>query len=336
MVAAASNAARMVRAGGGFVAEADEPVMIAQVQLVGVADPAAASARAIEAARRGDPGRWPGRRCRACARAAAARATSDRCAVRALDGPAPARRRHASSSHLHVDCRDAMGANLVNTVAEAVADRAGRAGRAAARACASSRTCATGAGARRGARALGRRALGRDRGHRRRRACAAGIVAASRFAELDPYRAATHNKGIMNGVDAVVIATGNDWRGVEAGAHAYAARGGRYGPLATWAARGRRAWSAGSSCRWRSAPSAAPCRCTRARAWRCASWASSPPRELAHGRRPRRPGLEPGRAARARHRGHPARSHGAARPRRGQGRGAGRRSRRAGGTEEAL
>jgi hydroxymethylglutaryl-CoA reductase len=61
-----------------------------------------------------------------------------------------------------------------------------------------------------------------------------GVVAASRFAEDDPYRAATHNKGIMNGVDAVVIATGNDWRGVEAGAHAFAAASGRYRPLATW------------------------------------------------------------------------------------------------------
>jgi len=61
-----------------------------------------------------------------------------------------------------------------------------------------------------------------------------GIVAASQFAEDDPYRAATHNKGIMNGVDAVVIATGNDWRGVEAGAHAFAATSGRYRPLAVW------------------------------------------------------------------------------------------------------
>jgi hydroxymethylglutaryl-CoA reductase len=61
-----------------------------------------------------------------------------------------------------------------------------------------------------------------------------GIVAASRFAELDPYRAATHNKGIMNGIDAVVIATGNDWRAVEAGAHAFAARSGQYSPLAVW------------------------------------------------------------------------------------------------------
>jgi degradative hydroxymethylglutaryl-CoA reductase len=63
------------------------------------------------------------------------------------------------------------------------------------------------------------------------------IEQASRFAELDPYRAATHNKGIMNGVDAVVIATGNDWRAMEASAHAFAVKDGRYGPLATWRAR---------------------------------------------------------------------------------------------------
>ena len=61
-----------------------------------------------------------------------------------------------------------------------------------------------------------------------------GIVVASQFAAIDSYRAATHNKGIMNGVDAVAIATGNDWRALEAGAHAYAARSGTYRPLATW------------------------------------------------------------------------------------------------------
>jgi hydroxymethylglutaryl-CoA reductase len=66
------------------------------------------------------------------------------------------------------------------------------------------------------------------------RAVAEGIVQGSRFASADPYRAATHNKGIMNGIDAVAIATGNDWRAIEAGAHAYAAREGRYGPLSTW------------------------------------------------------------------------------------------------------
>ena len=61
-----------------------------------------------------------------------------------------------------------------------------------------------------------------------------GIIAAYAFAAVDPYRAATHNKGIMNGVDSVVIATGNDWRAIEAGAHAYAARSGRYTSLSTW------------------------------------------------------------------------------------------------------
>jgi hydroxymethylglutaryl-CoA reductase len=66
-----------------------------------------------------------------------------------------------------------------------------------------------------------------------------GIVAAWAFAAVDPYRAATHNKGIMNGVDAVVIATGNDWRAVEAGAHAYAARDGRYTSLSEWRADGQ-------------------------------------------------------------------------------------------------
>ena len=101
-----------------------------------------------------------------------------------------------------------------------------------------------------------------------------GIVAASRFAEDDPYRAATHNKGIMNGVDAVVIATGNDWRGVEAGAHAFAAADGRYRPLAVWRAENAASSSASSRCRWRSAPWAARCTRTRARAWRRSCWAS--------------------------------------------------------------
>jgi hydroxymethylglutaryl-CoA reductase len=123
-----------------------------------------------------------------------------------------------------------MGANLVNTVAEATADR-----------------IAAIAEARVGLRILSN--LSDKRCVRVRCRVGAddlatddmsgsdvidGMVAASRFAELDPYRAATHNKGIMNGVDAVVIATGNDWRAIEAGAHAYAARTGRYAPLAIW------------------------------------------------------------------------------------------------------
>jgi hydroxymethylglutaryl-CoA reductase len=132
--------------------------------------------------------------------------------------------------HIILDCQDAMGANLVNGVAEAVGGRIAKIAEAR----------------------LGLRILSNLSDKRCVRVTCRvsaetlatddmqgtdvidGMVAASRFAELDPYRAATHNKGIMNGIDAVVIATGNDWRAVEAGAHAYAARTGRYQPLAVW------------------------------------------------------------------------------------------------------
>ncbi len=92
-----------------------------------------------------------------------------------------------------------------------------------------------------------------------------GIIAAWAFAAVDPYRAATHNKGIMNGVDAVVIATGNDWRAIEAGAHAYAARSGHYTSLSTWGRTPRATWSARWKCPWRWASSAAPRVSTRRR-----------------------------------------------------------------------
>ena len=132
--------------------------------------------------------------------------------------------------HVHIDCRDAMGANMVNTVAEALAERVARLARGRSGLRILTNLCdrrRVRVQARVPARALATEALDGA-------AVRDGIVAASRFAEDDPYRAATHNKGIMNGVDAVVIATGNDWRGVEAGAHAFAAADGRYRPLATW------------------------------------------------------------------------------------------------------
>jgi hydroxymethylglutaryl-CoA reductase len=218
VVAAASNAAKMVREGGGFVADADEPVMIAQVELDGVAD----AARAEEAIRAHEGELFamadqavPG----LVARGGGTRGIE----VRDLgDGMVVV--------HFLVDCRDAMGANLVNTVAEHVAARV-----------------AALAGGTVGLRILSNLC---DRRCVRVRATVPvvalafdehpgevvrdGIVKASRFAERDPYRATTHNKGIMNGVDAAVVATGNDWRAVEAGAHAFAARSGRYAPLSTW------------------------------------------------------------------------------------------------------
>jgi len=217
VIAAASNAARMVREGGGFVAEADDPVMTAQIEIVDVTDPEASVAR-LEAA--------------ADELLALAHATLPRLAERGGGAREIEVRAHPRRVvvHVHVDCRNAMGANMVNTVAEALAARVaelagGRSGlRILTNLC--DRRCVR-VEARVPTQALGSETLDgatvRD-----------GIVAASLFAEDDPYRAATHNKGIMNGVDAVVIATGNDWRGVEAGAHAFAAVSGRYRPLATW------------------------------------------------------------------------------------------------------
>jgi hydroxymethylglutaryl-CoA reductase len=219
VIAAASNAARMVREGGGFIAEADEPVMTAQIEIVDVADPDASVSRL---------------RAASAELLALAHATLPRLAERGGGAREIEVRAHPRRVvvHVHVDCRNAMGANMVNTVAEALADRVaalagGRSGlRILTNLC--DRRCVR-VRARVPAAALASKTM--DGG-----AVRDGIVAASRFAEDDPYRAATHNKGIMNGVDAVVIATGNDWRGVEAGAHAFAAVSGRYRPLATWRA----------------------------------------------------------------------------------------------------
>jgi hydroxymethylglutaryl-CoA reductase len=219
VIAAASNAAKMVRQGGGFTADADPPIMTAQIEIVGVGDPVGARAR-IEAAADELLGLAHAALPRLSARGGGARELE----VRAL----PER----VIVHVHIDCRDAMGANMVNTVAETLGERvAGLAGgrgglRILTNLCDRRRVRV-----RASIPAVALATPGMDG-----EAVRDGIVAASRFAEDDPYRAATHNKGIMNGVDAVVIATGNDWRGVEAGAHAFAAVSGRYRPLATWRA----------------------------------------------------------------------------------------------------
>ncbi|MFT3691872.1 MAG: hydroxymethylglutaryl-CoA reductase, degradative [Kofleriaceae bacterium] len=219
IVAAASNAAKMARP-GGFTSTISAPVMIGQIQITHIPDcDAAMKALAIAApdmlaeAARLVP--------RLKERGGGPIAFEPR--LLCTDGPDGG----MIVVHLHVDCRDAMGANLVNTLCEAIAEPVARI-----------------AGGRAGLRILTNLTDGRtvtttcfisddalDGPHVRE-----AIAAASRFASLDPYRAATHNKGIMNGVDAVLVATGQDWRAVEAGAHAYAARSGKYAPLATWTA----------------------------------------------------------------------------------------------------
>jgi hydroxymethylglutaryl-CoA reductase len=227
VVAAASNAAKMVRAGGGFVAEVDPPLMTSQIQLIEVGDPDRAKARILAArsdilamADRAIPG--------LVARGGGARDLE----VRMLGLPED----RMIVVHVLVDCRDAMGANLVNSVAEAVGDRLGELADAKLGLRILSNLCDKRCVRVRCSVPADSLATDDMAGE----AVVDGIVNASRFAELDPYRAATHNKGIMNGVDAVVIATGNDWRAVEAGAHAFAARSGRYAPLATWRRQGDR------------------------------------------------------------------------------------------------
>ena len=222
VVAGVSYAAKMVRAGGGFRAEADRSLMIGQVQVVGLADVDRA-AEAVQAARedilaeanRHDPMLI---RLHGGAKDLEVRPLYD-----TLAGPMLIVR-------LIYDVRDAMGANAVNTAVEAIAPLIARitGGRTLLRILSNlaDRRLAR-AWARVPAEQLAREGLdGRE--------VARGIFQANAFALADPYRAATHNKGIMNGIDAVAIATGNDWRAIEAGAHAYAARSGQYRALTDW------------------------------------------------------------------------------------------------------
>ncbi len=222
IVAALSAAAKIARAGGGFQADADEPILIGQVQVVDAPHGAQARARLLQRkeqilnlANAMHP--------KMVARGGGARD------IEVLIHPT----RDLGDMlvlHLLVDTRDAMGANLVNTMCEGVASLVENitGGKVFLRILSN----------------LTDRAMVRARTTIPLAALAGkgfdaeqvrdGIVIASEFAAIDPYRAATHNKGIMNGVDAVALATGNDWRAIEAGAHAYAARGGRYTSLSRW------------------------------------------------------------------------------------------------------
>jgi hydroxymethylglutaryl-CoA reductase len=219
VVAAASRAALLARAGGGFTGEADAPIMTAQVQLDDVADPAGAPAR-VAAGRAAILAAGDAAIPSMVARGGGCRDVE----TRVIDGEAG-----LVVVHIHVDVREAMGANVVDAVAEAtaplVAELAG--GQIGLR-------ILTNLPLRRLARAhvaIPVASLGEP-------AVADGVVRASRFAEADPMRAVTHNKGIMNGIDAAGVALGQDWRAIEAGAHAFAAQSGVYRPLATWRVEG--------------------------------------------------------------------------------------------------
>jgi hydroxymethylglutaryl-CoA reductase len=228
IVAALSSAAKTARLGGGFFAEATDPILIGQVQIVAPADPEAAVA-AVLAHREEIINLANSLHPKMLARGGGARD------IEVHRHTAPTDGREMVVVHLLVDTRDAMGANLVNTMCEGVASllESITGGQVYLRILSN----------------LTDRALARaemtvplanlaGKGYSGEQV-RDGIILANDFARVDPYRATTHNKGIMNGVDAVALATGNDWRAIEAAAHAYASRDGRYTSLTEWFANDR-------------------------------------------------------------------------------------------------
>ncbi len=222
VVAAASYMARIARGCGGFETSSTLPIMRAQVQVIGTTDPFGAKMKLLAAREE----------------IIAAANAKDKVLV-GLGGGCRDIEVHVFPQtprgailvmHLLVDVRDAMGANTVNTMAETVAPIVERVtggtvrlrilSNLADRRLARARVSLT-------ADALTTKEFSGQR-------IIDGILDAYTFAAIDPYRATTHNKGIMNGIDPVVVATGNDWRAIEAGAHAWAARDGRYTSLTTW------------------------------------------------------------------------------------------------------
>lgn len=216
VVAAASNAARMARVKGGFFTSNTGPIMRAQIQIVNVADPYAARFKLFEAREK-----------------LIEIANSQDPMLISLGGGmkdlevqiVPSPLGTMVVMHLIADTRDAMGANTVNTMAEALAPyieqiTGGKVYLRILSNLADKRLV-------RVRTVIDKETLGGED-------VVDGIVWAYTFASVDPYRAATHNKGIMNGIIPAVTATGNDTRAIEAGAHAYAARNGRYTSLTVW------------------------------------------------------------------------------------------------------
>lgn len=222
VIAAASNGARLAAESGGFSAEADPPQMIGQIQLMGVPDYEAA----VEKLKQEKEKIFDLIR------------TLHPTLIKLGGGPVELYSRWFQQSsagpmmivYLVLDVRDAMGANAINSTLEAISPLVEEISGGKARL----------------------RVLSNFSDRRMARACCSlsadtltmqgfsgeevmtRILEAAAFAEVDPYRAVTHNKGVMNGIDAVLVATGNDWRAVEAGAHAWASRSGRTAPLTSW------------------------------------------------------------------------------------------------------
>src|SRR6185436_5915413 len=231
VVAAVSNMAKLVRAAGGFVADADRGVMIGQILIVGATDVQDTMDRIA-----GDRERLLALADSVHPRLRERGGGIVGMDVRRVDYDEPGQPPETFVVvEVHLDCLDAMGANMVNTVCERLAPEI----ETLARASVAMRILSNLA-SRRLARArctIPTQLLAMEGGSGD--AVAQAIARATRFAWADPWRAATHNKGVMNGIDAVAIATGNDWRAIEAGAHAWASRDGRYRSLTRWRLDGR-------------------------------------------------------------------------------------------------
>ena len=213
VIAAASNGARMARETGGFFTSSTGPVMRALIQATGIGDPFAA--RQAILLHKDDLMRMANDKDPMLVKYGGGVKDIEVYVIDSKMGPMVV-------THLIVDCRDAMGANAVNTMAEALAPRIEQitGGRVYLRIISNLADL----------RLVRSKAVFKAEeigGHE----VVDGILLAAELAEVDPYRAATHNKGIMNGVTAVVLATGNDTRAVEAGAHAFASVAGRYKSL---------------------------------------------------------------------------------------------------------
>lgn len=216
VVAAASNAAKMARERGGFHTESTPSIMIGQIQLVDVKNPTEAREKILEAKEQ----------------ILAKANEQDPVLVKLGGGARDVEVRVLTTNlgpmtiiHLLVDVRDAMGANVINTMCEAVSPfieelTGGRVFLRIVSNLATYRLAKAKA-------VFAKEALGGEE-------VVDGVLQAYAFAAADPYRCATHNKGVMNGVIAVALATANDTRALEAGAHAYAAMGGAYKPLTRW------------------------------------------------------------------------------------------------------
>jgi hydroxymethylglutaryl-CoA reductase len=222
VVAASSFAAKLVRAGGGFLTNSTDPIMIGQIQVLDVEDVQLAAEK-VQAAKAELLAVGHDPVSSIVKRGGGLRGIETRVFEQTAVGP-------MLVVHILYDTRDAMGANAINTACEKLAPQVEKitAGRVNLR-------ILSNLSDRRMAEAschIPVEALATDSASGQE--VVRSIIEAAVFAEVDPYRATTHNKGVMNGVDAVLLATGNDWRAVEAGAHAYAMRGDHYTSMTRW------------------------------------------------------------------------------------------------------